>query len=72
MSDVVAVSTVASRDTRVRALVAQSRARDEITSEGTHGPKGIGEYVVLCVGSGYPTSILCMESKEVLSSGKIK
>ena len=69
MSDV-AVSTLASRDTCVRALVAHSRASDEIPSEGTQGPTGIGEYVVLCAGAGHPASILCTESKEVLSSVK--
>ena len=65
MSDVVAVSTLASRDTYVRPLVAHSRANDEITSEGTQGSMGVGEYVVLCAGAGHPASI-------VLSSGKSK
>ena len=60
------MSTVASHDTYVRALVAHSRASDEIPSKGTQGPTGIGEYVVVCAGARHPAPILCTESKEVL------
>ena len=48
LSDVVVVSTVASRDTCVRALVAHSCASDEIPSKSTEKPTEIWMYVVLC------------------------
>ena len=57
------ILTVASRDARVRALVAQSRVSDEILFKGTHGLTGIGKYVVLCAGAGHPAVILYMKSK---------
>ena len=44
--------------------MAQSRASDEIPSEGTQGPTGIGEYVVLCAGAGHPATILYREKQK--------
>ena len=57
-------------ETCVRDLVVQSRARDEMTNEGTQGPTGIEEYIVLCVGAGHPPGFELMEKSKGIKCTK--